>query len=281
MKPDTLNARDDSDSEVDSLFDSYSPIRTQFESISIGGSTSTESCPKSYQGTTDTNEIYPAQRIPPPIPGLFFLATLTIPPSLEDTLLESTSKYFSPGTSTSPRINQAMLFGRHTPEGSGLPPFLDELIPILSSLLKPHLPNQINSLLFPRDDTTGPCTSRQAILNYYDPGEGITPHVDLLRRFGDGIFGISLGSGTVMVFQHAEKKKRYDLYLPRGSIIILTGEARYEWTHGIEGREVDYVEDRKPFNQGGPTTYSWIVRTTRTSITVRWLLPGADVVGGD
>lgn len=44
--------------------------------------------------------------------------------------------------------------------------------------------------------------ARQVILNQYLPGEGISPHVDLLGRYRDGISGISLGSGCVMRFKN-------------------------------------------------------------------------------
>jgi len=218
-----------------------------------------------------------AQRTCPPIPGLFFTPSLTIPTSLADTLVSHCQRYFQSAGQTC--VNQVMLFGRHTAQGSGLPPFLDELIPALSLLLGHVLPTHVHRLLFPQDHVH---LSRQAILNHYEPGEGITPHVDLLKRFGDGILGISLGSGTVMTFERvvgdAETlRSRHDVYLPERSIIVLTGEARYHWKHGIEERQQDYVE--MP-GEGG-AGYAWIERKERISITLRWLLPGADVVGGD
>ncbi|KAF8592284.1 hypothetical protein K439DRAFT_1626304 [Ramaria rubella] len=121
------------------------------------------------------------------------------------------------------------------------------------------------------------CASRQAILNHYNPGEGITSHVDLLTRFADGIIGVSLGSGTVMTFQKVlqegalhepEEEDRYDIYLPERSILVLTGDARYKWTHGIEGKLGDSI-----IEEGGA---SWIERGTRDSrkpkITVEVLL---------
>ncbi|KIJ57140.1 hypothetical protein M422DRAFT_23242 [Sphaerobolus stellatus SS14] len=280
---DTLYNSQDSDSDVDSLFDgSNSPIDKYFPNYSKDNSTSLTSHIPIHHNPLVT--LFPARRTRPPIPGLFF-PSVTIPPSLAATLLSHTSKYLSPNAS--PRINQTMLFGRRTPKGSGLPPFLDDLIPVLASLLEPHLPPEIHTLLFHGSDMAGHFQSRQAILNYYDPGEGITPHVDLLKRFGDGIVGLSLGSGTVMTFQYVGKeggdkgheKRRYDIYLPERSVIVLTGEARYEWTHGIEERKVDYVEELES-GPDGVRKYSCIEREPRTSITIRWLLPGADVVGG-
>lgn len=107
--------------------------------------------------------------------------------------------------------------------------------------------------------------------------------MDLLGRYGDGIIGVSLNSGTVMSFlrvldEKGEGKGKQEgreerVYLPAGSVIVLTGEARYEWTHGIAKRTVDVVE-----GLGG--VIEEIERGERISITFRWLLPGADVVGG-
>lgn len=55
----------------------------------------------------------------------------------------------------------------------------------------------------------------------------------------------------------------------------MSEEARYSWTHGIDGRKEDWVQDRV-----GATEGRWVMRSIRVSITFRWLLPGADVVGG-
>jgi len=128
-------------------------------------------------------------------------------------------------------------------------------------------------------------------VNHYKPGEGITPHVDLLDRYGDGIIGICLASGCVMQFQRASKdpskntytsrpaieptESRSDVYLPSGCVYVMSGEARYDWTHGIAGRERDWIED-----ETGSSNGVWVDRSLRVSITFRWLLPGADVVGG-
>jgi hypothetical protein len=197
-----------------------------------------------------------------------------------------------------------MLFGRAIPpyadgkSQSGIPPFLTELLSTISELLLPELPPQTHALLFPPPDA--PIRARQAILNLYHPGEGISPHVDLLKRFGDGIVGISLGSGCVMSFQKESREKErretssvrtlevremsndgstsedeedWRLYLPERGIVVLSEEARYEWKHGIRGRKRDFVRGEDG-HQG-----EWIARDVRLSITFRWLLPGAEIMG--
>ncbi|KAJ6526546.1 hypothetical protein DFH09DRAFT_1187448 [Mycena vulgaris] len=165
-----------------------------------------------------------------------------------------------------PGVNQIMLFGVAS-ASDGLPPVLRTLLFTISALLAPILPGDVHSLLFPPT----PARARQAILNLYRPGEGITPHVDLLRRFGDGIVGVSFGSGCVMQFARvaeAEGVRPLNLFLPERSVLVLSGDARYGWTHGIEERTADLVAGTGVVERG-----------VRLSITFRWLLPGADVVG--
>lgn len=172
---------------------------------------------------------------------------------------------------------------------SKLPTFLTELLITLSSILRPCLPVSIHSLLFPSQSASP--KARQVIINHYLPGEGITPHVDLLDRFGDGIIGVSLGGSCVMRFRKVDSKEVglrsgyhqsdepdsdevENVYLPAGSVYVMSGDARYGWTHGIERRRADRVQDDPDDGEG-----RWIKRSVRVSITFRWLLPGADIVG--
>ncbi|KDQ15503.1 hypothetical protein BOTBODRAFT_31819 [Botryobasidium botryosum FD-172 SS1] len=78
-----------------------------------------------------------------------------------------------------------------------------------------------------------------------------------------------------MDFEREASGDRRSIWLPSRSVIVLEGEARYEWTHGIAERRVDLVDAE----DGPPAPGMWIERGTRVSITLRWLLPGADVVG--
>ena len=257
----------------------------------------------------------PAMTIAPPIPGLYFSSALKIPVELADSVTSfCMSTYFN-----NPNINQIMLFTRFSPETpSSLPPILLKLLDTLSSLLKPHISNAMHGLLFPSQ----PTQSRQVILNLYTPGEGISPHVDLLKRFGDGIVGVSLGSGCVMRFAKASNSEIgdhdparttildepmpmteayeddsdkpnandiYDLYLPERSVVVLSSDARYKWTHEIETRKSDFVARSASFPRCDSPLIAespdlgghWVDRDIRLSVTFRWLLPGADVVGID
>ena len=133
--------------------------------------------------------------------------------------------------------------------------------------------------------------SRQAIINLYHPGEGISDHIDLLDRYDDGIVGVSFISGCVMRFGKPDHTRLHDplshqdnqytnLYLPPRSVIAFVGDARYNWTHGIPSRRLDLVQDEstpQPSHEGVKS--SWLDRQIRLSVTFRWLVPGADTVG--
>lgn len=252
-----------------------------------------------------------ALRAAPPIPGLHYdPLAFSIPPELGTSLLQTIDSmgYFNNN------VNQIMLFGRPAPSAtandpttattSGLPSFLGDLLQQLSTILSPpNLSRATYDILFPSNYTEK--TPRQIILNRYLPGEGISDHVDLLGRYGDGIIGVSLGSGCVMRFRKvplAEERagaaagdtagmygygsvsvssndaveiEEYGVWLPPNSVIVLEGDARYRWTHGIAKTYGDLVT-RADRDMGEP---EWIERGERTSITFRRMLAGADVVG--
>ena len=180
-----------------------------------------------------------------------------------------------------------MLFGRAGREDTAFPPFLGALLEATAALLRraPALPAETHALLFPGagpDNEERARAARQAIVNLYRPGEGIAPHVDLLNRFGDGIVGVSLGGGVAMRFARVgNESEEYEVWLPPQSVIVLTGEARYGWTHGIVPRDRDKVEEEDGSGGGDyGSGWQWHYREPRVSVTFRWLLPGAEVVGG-
>jgi alkylated DNA repair dioxygenase AlkB len=97
----------------------------------------------------------------------------------------------------------------------------------------------------------------QLIVNEYEPGQGIARHVDHVRNFGPTVVSLSLGSGCEMEFGHPESGETRSVYLaPRGAV-VLSGPARYEWTHAIAKRKADVV-DGKP-----------VPRARRVSMTFR------------
>lgn len=76
----------------------------------------------------------------------------------------------------------------------------------------------------------------QVIVNEYEPGQGIAPHVDV-SSFDATIASLSLGSSCVMEFTQGETK--IPLLLEPRSLVILSGEARYRWKHSIPARKTD------------------------------------------
>ena len=97
----------------------------------------------------------------------------------------------------------------------------------------------------------------QAIVNEYEPGQGISAHVDCVPCFGETIGSLTLGSGAIMQFQNIPNGCREELYLQERSLIVLSEAARYEWTHGIPARKADVIDGFK------------IERKRRVSITFR------------
>jgi alkylated DNA repair dioxygenase AlkB len=81
--------------------------------------------------------------------------------------------------------------------------------------------------------------SDQVIVNEYEPGQGISAHVDCEPCFDGIIVTISLGSPCVMNFAHREEGTVVPVLLAARSVAIMTGESRYQWTHCIPGRKSD------------------------------------------
>ncbi|GAA6057718.1 hypothetical protein JCM3770_002660 [Rhodotorula araucariae] len=207
-------------------------------------------------------ELPPASSAPPPIEG-FYLFHKALPREPHDQLSEDLSRNVWTGAT-----NQVMLFERAG--RSSFPALLQPLLDSLPSILS-ALPAHVRILL---DDTAKP---RQAILNLYHPGQGITPHVDLPTRYADGIIGVSLLSSTVMEFRPVRPTTPavvHSVQLRPRDVYVLSGPARWEWTHGIAYRDEDVVVD-----EGGEPMR--VLRGTRMSITLRRMQEGAEVVGSE
>jgi len=85
----------------------------------------------------------------------------------------------------------------------------------------------------------------QVIVNEYQPGQGIAPHVDCIPCFGGTIASLTLGSGCLMDFTHSNTAQKTSLFLPPRSWLLLQGDARYHWQHGIAKRKSDVVDGVK------------------------------------
>jgi alkylated DNA repair dioxygenase AlkB len=110
-----------------------------------------------------------------------------------------------------------------------------------------------------------------ALVNTYAVGDGCIAHVDDLTFWTDWVIGLSLGSGCNIEFTPIVERKvgtndaasiavsnvPVVVHIPARSAYILTGDARYRFTHSIPFVAADTVDGHK------------IERTKRTSITFR------------
>ncbi len=83
----------------------------------------------------------------------------------------------------------------------------------------------------------------QVTVNEYISGQGIAPHVDTHSAFFDGIASLSILSDIVMRFApKGNKSKQIDVLLPRLSLLVMTRDARFHYTHAIPQRKNDVIE---------------------------------------
>lgn len=89
-------------------------------------------------------------------------------------------------------------------------------------------------------ETLENCKLNQCIVNKYDPGQGISAHIDKIT-FGPAIVCFTLGSATTMTFSKTinGKKVVVEKYVEPNSLYIMSGDARYEWKHEIRPRFTD------------------------------------------
>ncbi len=106
-------------------------------------------------------------------------------------------------------------------------------------------------------DEGSPVVPDQLIVNEYHPGQGIARHVDCIPCFGDVIISLSLGSACVMTFTQLKTKIEIPVLLEPRSLVVMTGEARYHWQHGIVPRTTDVYNGKT------------ITRKRRLSLTFR------------
>ncbi|CAG7823393.1 unnamed protein product [Allacma fusca] len=81
----------------------------------------------------------------------------------------------------------------------------------------------------------------QITLNHYLPGQGIPPHVDTHSPFEEPILSLSLKGSVVMDFRDGIRHSA--IILPRRSLLVMKGESRFLWTHGIANRTFDVLLD--------------------------------------
>ncbi|CAO3627115.1 unnamed protein product [Mucor hiemalis] len=81
------------------------------------------------------------------------------------------------------------------------------------------------------DNQWMPNKPNHLLVNEYNPGQGIMPHIDAPALFGPVIMSLSLLSDCIMKFTLQDHS--IDITLPRRSLAILTRDARYKFKHSI------------------------------------------------
>lgn len=97
----------------------------------------------------------------------------------------------------------------------------------------------------------------QVIVNEYLPGQGIAPHIDDPKQFGEWVISVSLGSSCVVNF--TKEKQIINKFINKGSVYQMVGDVRYNWKHGIEQVKCDTIDGIR-YN-----------RDRRISITFRYI----------
>ncbi|KAI1395944.1 hypothetical protein F4819DRAFT_500633 [Hypoxylon fuscum] len=176
-------------------------------------------------------------------------------------------------------------FGASEARFTPVPKYIQDLLPRLP--IQEHLPDQFTT-------------------QYYPPGAGIPPHVDTHSMFEEPLYSLSFGSDVAMAFRKCDANdarrmrlpKRslttdpqtsvvpvpstpdksgngdgaktadepWEILLPRRSLLLMTGAARYGYTHGIRARKTDRIDGQIVQRQ---ERYSLTMRTVRRADAIR------------
>ncbi|KAI9476234.1 MAG: hypothetical protein EXX96DRAFT_576315 [Benjaminiella poitrasii] len=160
------------------------------------------------------------------IPGLYLVLD-AVTEQEEDDLLEATNKgtWSGLGIGPNPELKRrtqqyghlfSYRYRKVMEEYGPLPEFVGFFIDrIIENKWMPNKPNHL-------------------LINEYNPGQGIMPHVDAPTLFGSAILSLSLLSDCIMKFTSTiNDDESVDVVLPRRSLAILSGDARYKYKHGI------------------------------------------------
>lgn len=85
-----------------------------------------------------------------------------------------------------------------------------------------------------------PAVPDRALVNEYHPGQGIGAHKDRDADHIRTVAILSLGTPIMMDFTRPGHATRSHYLRPR-SLVVMQGEARDHWLHGITGRKSDKV----------------------------------------
>src|SRR5262249_1957612 len=89
------------------------------------------------------------------------------------------------------------------------------------------------------------CLPDQLIVNEYQPGQGISKHVDCVPCFGATVASLSLGSGCVLEMANAREKAKVPLYVEPRSLVVLRGGPGRGGPQAGPARKKDVVDGRQ------------------------------------
>jgi|AntRauTorckE6833_2_1112554.scaffolds.fasta_scaffold77689_1 alkylated DNA repair dioxygenase AlkB len=107
----------------------------------------------------------------------------------------------------------------------------------------------------------------QVIVNEYMADQGIGKHIDKPELFGSTIVSISLGAPTNFIFRRLKEMVEYEL--PARSLLIMSGPARYEWTHEIPKRKTVTVDGKRVKKDDDYRRISLTFRSVKTKPDVQ------------
>lgn len=90
----------------------------------------------------------------------------------------------------------------------------------------------------------------QVIVNEYCGSQGISAHVDQSSSFGDSVAMISLLESWEMWFRERGTKRKVTQMLRHRSAAVISGRARYDWTHEIPRRKTEPASDGSRVTRG-------------------------------
>jgi alkylated DNA repair dioxygenase AlkB len=105
------------------------------------------------------------------------------------------------------------------------------------------------------------CAPDHVLINEYRPGQGIAAHLDEMPRPDSQVVTISLLDSYPMEFARIGTDEKFEQWLARRSVAVMSGASRVDWTHEILKRKADIV-------QGGGRR----MRGRRISVTYRTML---------
>ncbi len=79
------------------------------------------------------------------------------------------------------------------------------------------------------------------LINEYLPGQGIAAHVDEMPNPESQVVTISLLDTYPMEFAHIGSGVKYEQWLERRSVAVMSGPSNRDWTHEILKRKADVV----------------------------------------